>query len=88
MGGDAKVDLKRTILPEVEGNITEAVACTNGSSFTAYREVSEVVEGDSQVAVFTTKGERSVYEAEAVQYELAKYEKFRRTDMNVHRCGR
>lgn len=60
MGESGVSSSRPTILPEVKGNITEAVPCANRSGVTAHREVSQVVEGDSQMAILTTKGKRGI----------------------------
>lgn len=45
----------RTVLPEVECDVSEVVAGAEGRLGAVEGEVAEVVQADSQVAVFTTQ---------------------------------
>lgn len=47
--------IELTILPEIERDIAEAVACANGSRVAALRQMPELVEADGQVAILATK---------------------------------
>ena len=52
--------IERTILPKVERDVAEVVACADCSRVAALRQVAKLIEADSQVTVLTTKRERSV----------------------------
>ncbi len=50
----------RTIVPQVQGDVAEAVSCTYRSCVTAHLEVAELVEAHSQVAILATECERGI----------------------------
>ena len=60
-----------TIIPEVESNITETIASTNGCGVAACRKVAEVVETNSQVAIFTTQGESGICDGYCYQLSFS-----------------
>ena len=51
---------RRTILPEVEGDVAETVAGAERDLGAVEGKVAEVVEADGQVAVLAAQGERGI----------------------------
>ena len=51
---------RRTVLPEEQGDITQAVARTNGGSVAAHGEMTQLVETNGQVPVLTTERESGI----------------------------
>ena len=54
---------RRTVLPEEQSDITQTVARTNGGSVAAHGEMTQLVETDGQVPVFTSECERGICSA-------------------------
>ena len=52
--------IERTVLPEVERDVAEVVACADCSRVAALRQVAKLIEADSQVTVLTTKREGGI----------------------------